>query len=134
MELDLPAISPSRCKLGATVVLSRREREILDIVYRLGEGTVEQIRTELPDAPHYSTVRALLRVLEEKGHLTHGERNLRYVYKAVMPKLEAAQLAVDRVLTTFFDGSAENLLRALLPRMSPEQLERARQILDGTRK
>lgn len=86
------------------------EREILDIVYRIGERTVEWIRTELPDASHYSTVRALLRVLEEKDHLVHGERNLRYIYQAVMPKPEAAQLAVDRVLTTFFEDSAENLL------------------------
>ena len=117
-----------------TIVLSRREGEILDIVYRLGEGTVEQIRTELPDAPHYSTVRALLRVLEEKGHLTHGERNLRYVYRAVMPKPEAAQLAVHRVLTTFFDGSVENLLGTLLSKMSREQVDRARHILDCTRK
>jgi predicted transcriptional regulator len=126
LELDLPFTKRSRFKPDVTIVLSRREREIVDIVYRLGEGTVEQIRTELPDGPHYSTVRALLRVLEKKGHLTHGERNLRYVYRAVMPKPEAAQLALDRVLTTFFDGSVENLLRALLSRMSPEQVDRVR--------
>lgn len=95
---------------------------------------MEQIRTELPDAPHYSTVRALLRVLERKGHLSHGERNLRYVYRAVMPKPQAAQLALDRVLTTFFDGSVENLLGAILSSMSPEQLDRARPILAGTGK
>jgi predicted transcriptional regulator len=129
LELDLPFTKRSRFKPDVTTVLSRREREILDIVYRLGEGTVEQIRTELPDAPHYSTVRALLRVLEEKHHLTHCERNLRYVYRAVVPKPEAAQSALHRVLTTFFDGSVENLLRALLSRMSPEQLDRARHIL-----
>ena len=134
MELDLPFAKRSRFTPDVTIILSRREREILDIVYRLGEGTVEQIRTELPDAPHYSTVRALLRVLEEKGHLTHGERNLRYVYSAVMPKPEAAQSALHRVLTTFFDGSVENLLQALLSRMSPDQVDRARYLLDRARK
>jgi len=133
LELELPFTKRSQCKSDVTIVLTRREREILDIVYRLGEGTVDQIRTELPAAPHYSTVRALLRVLEEKGHLTHGERNLRYVYRAVMPKPEAARLAVHRVLTTFFDGSPENLLMALISRMSAEQLDKARHILDCTR-
>lgn len=130
MELDLPCISRSGHKSDMTTALSRREREILNIIYRLGEGTVEQIRTELRDQPHYSTVRALLRVLEEKGHLTHGERNLRYVYKPVIPKAEAAQSAVDRVLTTFFDGSVESLLHVLLSRMSTEEIERARHLLD----
>jgi len=134
LELDQPSVGRSHFKADVTTVLSRREREILDIVYRLGEGTVEQIRTELPDAPHYSTVRALLRVLEEKGHLTHGERNLRYVYRAVMPKPEAAQLALHRVLTTFFNGSVETLLRSLLSGMSPEQVKRARHIVDCAQK
>jgi predicted transcriptional regulator len=134
LELDSRSNSRTRLKSDVTTVLSRREREILDIVYRLGEGTAEQIRTELSDAPHYSTVRSLLRVLEEKGHLTHGERNLRYVYRAVMPKPKAAQLAVERILATFFDSSVDNLLRALLSRMSLEQLNKARHILDDTRK
>lgn len=134
MELDLPLTQRSRYKLDVTAALSRREKEILDIVYRLGEGTVAQIRTELPVAPHYSTVRALLRVLQEKGHVTHSDRNLRYVYRAAIPKPEAAQSALHRVLTTFFDGSVENLLRGLLSRMSPEQLDRARHMLDCAQK
>ncbi len=134
MELDLPLTSPFQLKTDLTTVLSRREREILDVIYRLGEGTVEQIRTELTGAPHYSTVRALLRVLEEKGHLAHGEQNLRYVYRAVMPKPEAAQLALDRVITTFFDRSVEKLLTALLSRMSPAEVDTARHVLVNTRK
>lgn len=121
----------SRSKPDTSIALTRREREILDVVYRLGEANVGQIRAKVPNAPHYSTVRSLLRVLEEKGHVSHSERNLRYLYKPVVPKAEAAQFAIDRLLTTFFDGSAENLLVALLPNMSPEQVDRAfRVVLD----
>ena len=116
-----------------SIVLSRRERELLDILYRLGEATGEQVRAELTEAPHYSTVRALLRVLEQKGHILHVEQNLRYVYRPVVSKQEAAQLALDRLEATFFDGSRENLLRAVVSRMPFEQLEKARQILNETR-
>jgi BlaI family penicillinase repressor len=134
LELDLPVTSRRRIRPDVTATLTRREREILDIIYRLGEATVEQIRTELTGAPHYSTVRALLRVLEEKGHLSHGEQSLRYVYRPILPKQRAARLALDRVIETFFDSSVENVLRALLAGMSREQLDRAQQILDGARR
>ena len=117
-----------------TIILSRREREIIDVLYRLGEATVEQVRAELTEAPHYSTVRALLRVLEEKGHILHGEQNLRYVYRPVVPKQKAAQVALDQLVTTFFDSSIEKLLRAVVLRMSSEQIDKARQIVNASGK
>ncbi len=117
-----------------TIILSRREREILDILYRLGEASVEQVRIELAETPHYSTVRALLRVLEEKGHVIHGEQNLRYVYSPVVPKQKAAQVALDQLLATFFDSSIEKLLRVVVSRMSSEQIDKARQIVNADRK
>lgn len=109
-----------------TILVSRREREILDILYRLGRASAEQVRAELTEAPHYSTVRALLRVLEEKGHILHVEQNLRYVYRPVVPKGKAAQLAIDQVLTTYFDGSIESLLKAIASKMSSGQSQKAR--------
>ncbi len=115
------------------IILSRREREILDVLYRLCEATVEQVRAELAAAPHYSTVRALLRVLEEKGHIIHGEQNLRYVYRPVVPKQKAAQVALDQLVATFFDSSIEKLLRVVVSRMSSEQIDKARQILNASR-
>jgi len=95
---------------------------------------VEQVRAELTEAPHYSTVRALLRVLEEKGHILHGEQNLRYVYRPVVPKQKAAQVALDQLVTTFFDSSIEKLLRAVVLRMSSEQIDKARQIVNASGK
>lgn len=115
----------SRSGPDTSIALTRREREILNVLYVLDEATVEQVRAKLPDERHYSTVRSLLRVLEEKGHVIHAERELRYVYRPVVPKAEAAESAIDRLLTTFFDGSAESLLMALLARMSAEQVNRA---------
>lgn len=85
-------------------------------MYRLGDGTVEQIRAELTGSPHYSTVRALLRVLETKGYLIHGERDLRHTYRPGIAKGEAAEVAIDRVLMIFFDGSVEKLLEAVMRR------------------
>ncbi len=124
--MGLSRLLAGRTRHCVTIVLSRREREILDVLYRLREATVEQVRAELANAPHYSTVRALLRVLEEKGYILHVEQNLRYVYRPVVPKQRAAQLAVDHLVTTFFDSSIENLFRAVVSRMSSEQIHNAR--------
>jgi predicted transcriptional regulator len=101
---------------------SRREREILDVLYRLGEANVEEVRREIVGNPHYSTVRAILRVLEEKGHIWHKEDNLRYVYMPSIPKHEAADRALSDVLKTFFDDSPEQLLQYLLSQMSSDEL------------
>lgn len=108
--------------------LSRRERQIMDIVYRLGAATVAEVQAELPDPPSYSAVRALLRILEEKGHLQHDEVGPRYVYSATTPRDVARTSALRRLLTTFFDNSTEKAVAALLDlsgsEMSDEELER----------
>ena len=114
--------------------LSRREREILDILYRLQEAAVEQVRIELTGNPQYSTVRALLRVLEEKGHVVHQEQRLRYVYRPVVPKHEAAQSALRQLRETFFASSTEEMLKMLLQQISSEELDRVGCALEKIRK
>jgi len=114
--------------------LSRREREILDVLYRLGEASVEDVRREIAGNPHYSTARAMLRVLEEKGHIWHKEEHLRYVYMPLIPKHKAAHAALSDVLRTFFEGSPEQLLLYLLDQMSSDELVFARRAVESTRK
>src|SRR5690606_38407823 len=94
--------------------LTRRERQIMDIVYRRGEATVSEVLEELPEAPTYSAVRAMLRKLEEKGHLTHDARGARYIYRATLPRERARQGALERLMRTFFDDSASKTVAALL--------------------
>ena len=94
--------------------LSRRERQMMDILYRRGRATASEIHRELPDRPSYSAVRAKLRVLEEKGHIRHEEQALRYVYLPVVPRDKARQSALRQLLETFFDNSAEQAITALL--------------------
>ncbi len=94
--------------------LSRREREIMDIIYRMGRASVAQVQEKMPDPPSYSAVRALLRVLEEKGHLTHKQEGPRYVYLPTLPREEARQNALKHVMQTFFDNSTEEAVAALL--------------------
>lgn len=94
--------------------LSRRERQMMDILYRRGRATASEIRRELPDPPSYSAVRAKLRVLEEKGHVRHQEQALRYVYLPIVPRDKARQSALRHMLATFFDNSTEQAITALL--------------------
>ncbi|MFC2168388.1 BlaI/MecI/CopY family transcriptional regulator [Acidobacteriota bacterium] len=94
--------------------LSRRERQIMDIVYESNEATVARVLELIPDPPSYSTVRALLRVLEEKGHLKHTQIGPRYIYSPTLPREEASQNALKHVLKTFFDNSTEDIVAALL--------------------
>ncbi len=94
--------------------LSRRERQIMDIVYEMNEATVTQVLELIPDPPSYSTVRALLGVLEEKGHLIHKQQGPRYIYFPTLPREEARQNALKHVLKTFFDNSTEEVVAALL--------------------
>jgi BlaI family transcriptional regulator, penicillinase repressor len=94
--------------------LSRRERQIMDIVYRLGQATVSEVMDELPDPPGYSAVRAMLRKLEGKGHLQHAESGARYVYEATIPRESASENALTRLLRTFFDDSPSKTVAALL--------------------
>ncbi len=94
--------------------LSRRERQIMDIVYEMNEATVAQVLELIPDPPSYSTVRALLGVLEEKGHLIHKQQGPRYIYSPTIPREEARQNALKHVLETFFDKYTEVVVAALL--------------------
>jgi predicted transcriptional regulator len=94
--------------------LSRREREMMDILYSLGRATAIDIQGRLPDRPSYSTVRTILRVLERKGHLRHVEEGQKYVYEPAVPRDTAKRSAIQRLIATFFDGSAKAAAAALL--------------------
>ncbi len=94
--------------------LSRRERQIMDVVYRLGSATASEVLENLADPPSYSAVRALLRVLEDKGHLTHAQDGPRYVYSPVVPRTSARRSALRQIVRTFFDGSPAQAAAALL--------------------
>src|SRR5208283_4738964 len=94
--------------------LSRRERQIMDILYQRGRATGAEIHQTLPDAPTYSAVRAKLRVLEEKGHVRHQEEALRYVYLPVVARDSARRSALRHMVSTFFEGSVEEAVAALL--------------------
>lgn len=109
--------------------LSRRERQIMDVVYRREAATASEVLESLPDPPSYSAVRAILRILEEKGHLTHRQDGPRYVYAPVVPRTAARQSALRQVVRTFFDGSAAQAVATLLD-MSESGLsaEEARQL------
>jgi predicted transcriptional regulator len=102
--------------------LSRRERQIMEIVYRKGSATAADVHAELPDAPTYSAVRALLRILEEKGHLRHRQEGPRYVFSATVPRERARRSALERLVGTFFGGSVTDTVAALLD-LEPGQLD-----------
>lgn len=108
--------------------LGRRERQIMDVVYRLGKASVAEVRRELPDPPTYSAVRGMLRLLEEKGYLRHHQDGLRYVYSAVGDPDKAGDSALQHVVVTFFGGSPEKAVAALLElsdaRISPQSRHR----------
>jgi len=118
--------------------LSRRERQIMDILYRRGRATAGEVMEELPGEPSYSTVRAQLRVLEDKGHVTHEEEGLRYVYTPAVPRHAARKSALRHLVDTFFDGSAEQAVSALLggeaARLSDAELERLAATIAKARK
>jgi BlaI family transcriptional regulator, penicillinase repressor len=96
--------------------LSRREREVMDVLYRRGEATVGEVMEDLKDPPTYSAVRSILRVLKKKGHIVHREDGPRYVYAPAVERERARSVALDHLVDTFFDGSAEHALAALLRR------------------
>jgi predicted transcriptional regulator len=116
--------------------LSRRERQIMEIVYRLGRATVADVMEKLTGRPAYSTVRAQLGVLESKGHLRHEEENLRYVYLPTVPHRTMRQSAVRYLVKTFFDDSPDLLVEALLgkEKMTAAQLDRIAGLIDRARK
>jgi predicted transcriptional regulator len=118
--------------------LSRRERQIMDIVYRLGEATAADVQRELGDPPSYSAVRTFLRILEEKGHLRHKEAGPRYVYLPRVPREKARRSALRGLLRNFFDDSRESLVAELLDdgvsRLSPEELDNLAGLIERAKK
>ena len=119
-----------------TVRLSRRERQIMNIIYQRGSASVADVLAELPDAPSYSTVRALLRILEEKGHLTHEKDGPRYIYRSTQPRHEAGRSALKQIVQTFFDKSVEKTVAALVSdtEISDGDLDRLSQFIEQAKK
>jgi BlaI family transcriptional regulator, penicillinase repressor len=107
--------------------LSRRERQIMDILLELGEAPAEEVRVRLPDPPGYSAVRTMLRKLEDKGAIRHREEKLRYVYTPVISRAEARESAVSRLVRVFFEGSTAQAVNTLVdlsaPELSDEELD-----------
>ena len=118
--------------------LTRRERQIMDILYRRSRATAAEVMEGLAGEPSYSTVRTQLRVLEEKGHVRHEEDGLRYVYAPAVPRRAARRSALKHLVDTFFDGSAEKTVAALLggegARVSDEELQRLSALIEKARK
>ena len=118
--------------------LSRRERQILDILYQRGQATAAEVQTALPEPPSYSAVRALLRILEDKGHVRHEQDGPRYVYRPTVARDNAQRSALRHILQTFFDGSAEQAISALLgdssAKFSKAELDRLARMIDTARK
>jgi predicted transcriptional regulator len=122
-------------KKNPHINLSRRERQIMDLLYRRGRATAAEVQQELPDPPGYSAVRAMLRVLEEKGHIRHEEANLRYVFLPTAPRAQAVRVALKHMVETFFEGSAERAVAALLDeKLSDDELDRLAKMIDSAKK
>jgi BlaI family transcriptional regulator, penicillinase repressor len=114
--------------------VSRRERQVMDILFRLGKATAEEVQTELPDPPSYSAVRALLVTLEGKGLVKHAKDSRRYVYQPAVPEKKAKRTALKQLIATFFEGSPEKLVASLLDpqdqKLSAEEIEKIRKLID----
>lgn len=121
----------------AATDLSRRERQIMDVVYRLGKASVSDVLERIPDPPSYSAVRALMRILEEKGHLRHEQDGPRYLYLPMVPRESARTNALTHMVRTFFGGSTEAAVAALLDpdnhRMSDAELDRISDLIEQAR-
>jgi predicted transcriptional regulator len=118
--------------------LSRRERQIMDVIYRRGQAAAAEVLEDLPDPPSYSAVRAMLRVLEEKGHLRHDQQGPRYVFLPTVPREKARRSALKQLVQTFFEGSTEQTVAALLDlsasKLSDAELDRLSQLINQARK
>jgi predicted transcriptional regulator len=117
--------------------LTRREREIMDVLYRRGRATAQEVLDEMPDAPSYSAVRTFLRLLEEKGQVRHVEDGPRYVYIPTVARGEARRSALAHVVRTFFDGSVEQAIATLVDsrsKLSRDELERLSEIIEKAKK
>jgi predicted transcriptional regulator len=119
-----------------TSALTRREREIMDILYRRGRATAHEVLEDLADPPSYSAVRALLRLLEERGHVKHAVDGQRYVYSPAVARGDARKSALAHLVKTFFAGSVEDAVAALVDRskLSREELDRLAEIIDRAKK
>jgi len=117
--------------------LSRRERQIIDILYAQGRATAAEVQAGLPEPPSYSAVRAMLRILEDKGHVRHEQDGPRYVYVPTVGRDNAQRSALHHMLKTFFDGSAEQAISALLDesstKLSDAELDRLARLIDQDR-
>ena len=116
--------------------LSRRERQIMDVIYRLGRATAAEVLERLPDPPSYSAVRAMLRVLEDKGHVRHEQDGQRYVYLPTVAREKARKSALAHLVKTFFDGSVERAVTALLDsggRLTDEEYDRLARLIKRAR-
>ena len=118
--------------------LTRRERQIMDVLFRRGRATAAEVMEELPGEPSYSTVRTQLRVLEEKGHVRHEDDGVRFIYMAAVTRHAARKSALRHVVDTFFDGSPEKAVAALLggegAKLTPDQLDRIADMIAKARK
>src|SRR4051794_24525798 len=116
--------------------LSRRERQIMDVIYRRGQATAAEVLQDIPAPPSYSAVRALLRLLEEKGHVRHEQDGPRYVYLPIVNRERARQSALTHVVRTFFDGSATDAVAALLDddAIDHAELDRLSALIEQARK
>ena len=125
-------------KSSTHTTLTRRERQIMDVLYRLGRATAADVMAELPGEPNSSTVRTQLRVLEDKGHVLHAEEGLRFVYAPAVPRHAARKSALKHLVETFFDGSAEQVVAAVLggeaSRLSDEDLKRIAELVADARR
>lgn len=125
-------------KSSTHTTLTRRERQIMDVLYRLGQATAADVMAALPGEPNYSTVRTQLRVLEDKGHVRHDEEGLRYVYAPAVPRHAARKSALKHLVETFFDGSAEQVVAAVLggeaSHLTDEDLRRIAELVADARK
>lgn len=125
----MPKVTPS---------LTRREREIMDILHRRGRATAHEVLEELPDPPSYSAVRALLRLLEERGHVRHTQEDQRYVYRPVVAPGDARRSALAHVVKTFFAGSVGDAVTALVEssrtKLSRDELDRLSDLIDRAKK
>ena len=117
--------------------LSRRERQIMDVLYQMAEATAAEVQERMPEAPSYSAVRAMLRILEEKGHVRHHEDGPRYVYRPVVARDTAQKSAVSHMLRTFFNGSVEAAMTALLDatdrKLSRDEVKRLSSLIEQQR-
>ena len=118
--------------------LTRREREIMDILYRRGRATAAEVLEDMAKPPTYSAVRALLRILEDEGHIKHVQDGPRYVYLPAVARNDARKSALSHVVTTFFDGSVEQVVATLVEssrsKLSKEELDRLSQLIDKAKK